>query len=99
MSSGGKWHCLPVYLGMVRSCTLSFVAIADSLTDLVVVSGGYDKEDKAARAYDLAALKFWGPSSHINFPVIVQTFPFSYYIVFYHLLFAKCPMPSVIIMA
>ncbi|GMY32384.1 AP2-like ethylene-responsive transcription factor ANT [Fagus crenata] len=25
-------------------------------------------EEKAARAYDLAALKYWGPSTHINFP-------------------------------
>lgn len=32
-------------------------------------SGGYDKEEKAARAYDLAALKYWGPTTHINFPV------------------------------
>ncbi|XP_075498600.1 AP2-like ethylene-responsive transcription factor ANT isoform X3 [Primulina tabacum] len=31
--------------------------------------GGYDMEDKAARAYDLAALKYWGPSTHINFPL------------------------------
>ncbi|CAL4913385.1 unnamed protein product [Urochloa decumbens] len=31
--------------------------------------GGYDAEDKAARAYDLAALKYWGPATHINFPV------------------------------
>ncbi|CAI0470651.1 unnamed protein product [Linum tenue] len=31
--------------------------------------GGYDKEEKAARAYDLAALKYWGPTTHINFPV------------------------------
>ncbi|CAK9272716.1 unnamed protein product [Sphagnum jensenii] len=31
--------------------------------------GGYDKEDKAARAYDLAALKYWGPSTTINFPL------------------------------
>ncbi|XP_072056913.1 AP2-like ethylene-responsive transcription factor CRL5 [Arachis hypogaea] len=26
-------------------------------------------EQKAARAYDLAALKYWGPSTHINFPL------------------------------
>lgn len=31
--------------------------------------GGYDKEEKAARAYDLAALKFWGPTTTTNFPV------------------------------
>ncbi|KAJ4750397.1 AP2-like ethylene-responsive transcription factor AIL1 [Rhynchospora pubera] len=31
--------------------------------------GGYDKEEKAARAYDLAALKYWGPSTNINFPL------------------------------
>jgi hypothetical protein len=35
----------------------------------VAVLGGYDMEEKAARAYDLAALKYWGPSTHINFPV------------------------------
>ena len=35
------------------------------------VLGGYDMEEKAARAYDLAALKYWGPSTHINFPVII----------------------------
>ncbi|XP_019182889.1 PREDICTED: AP2-like ethylene-responsive transcription factor ANT isoform X2 [Ipomoea nil] len=32
-----------------------------------VYLGGYDNEEKAARAYDLAALKYWGPSTHINF--------------------------------
>jgi hypothetical protein len=31
-------------------------------------------EEKAARAYDLAALKYWGPSTHINFPVMIFTF-------------------------
>ncbi|KAI3758483.1 hypothetical protein L6452_06046 [Arctium lappa] len=34
-----------------------------------VYLGGYDMEKKAARAYDLAALKYWGSSTHINFPL------------------------------
>ncbi|XP_061355116.1 AP2-like ethylene-responsive transcription factor PLT1 [Gastrolobium bilobum] len=34
-----------------------------------VYLGGYDKEDKAARAFDLAALKFWGTSTTTNFPI------------------------------
>ncbi|KAJ9559698.1 hypothetical protein OSB04_004858 [Centaurea solstitialis] len=33
--------------------------------------GGYDQEEKAARAYDLAALKYWGPTTHINFSLAV----------------------------
>ncbi|KAK6125023.1 hypothetical protein DH2020_041201 [Rehmannia glutinosa] len=33
------------------------------------VPRGYDKEEKAARAYDLAALKYWGATTHINFPL------------------------------
>nr|APQ47379.1 AP2/ERF domain-containing transcription factor [Vernicia montana] len=38
-----------------------------------VYLGGYDKEEKAARAYDLAALKYWGPTATTNFPVTDYT--------------------------
>ncbi|KAL7157892.1 hypothetical protein ABFS83_02G106700 [Erythranthe nasuta] len=31
--------------------------------------GAYDNEEDAARTYDLAALKYWGPASILNFPV------------------------------
>ena len=34
--------------------------------------GGYDTEDKATKAYDLVALKYWSPATHINFPVSVM---------------------------
>ncbi|XP_015071166.1 ethylene-responsive transcription factor WRI1 [Solanum pennellii] len=31
--------------------------------------GAYDSEEAAARTYDLAALKYWGPTTLLNFPV------------------------------
>ncbi|XP_038971802.1 AP2-like ethylene-responsive transcription factor SMOS1 [Phoenix dactylifera] len=34
-----------------------------------VYLGAYDDEETAARAYDLAALKYWGAGTLINFPV------------------------------
>ncbi|OEL14675.1 AP2-like ethylene-responsive transcription factor [Dichanthelium oligosanthes] len=33
--------------------------------------GAYDDEEAAARAYDLAALKYWGPETILNFPASV----------------------------
>ncbi|CAN1258571.1 Ethylene-responsive transcription factor WRI1 [Linum perenne] len=36
--------------------------------DLVYL-GAYDEEEAAARTYDLAALKYWGPATTLNFPV------------------------------
>ncbi|CAL9748073.1 unnamed protein product [Musa acuminata subsp. burmannicoides] len=35
--------------------------------------GAYDDEEAAARAYDLAALKYWGPESALNFPFVTYT--------------------------
>ncbi|KAL6641979.1 hypothetical protein ACP70R_020160 [Stipagrostis hirtigluma subsp. patula] len=35
----------------------------------IVYLGAYDSEEAAARAYDLAALKYWGPETLLNFSV------------------------------
>lgn len=35
-------------------------------------TGAYDVEESAARAYDLAALKYWGTSTFTNFPVRIS---------------------------
>lgn len=36
---------------------------------LLIFSGAYDDETAAAHAYDLAALKYWGQDTILNFPV------------------------------
>jgi hypothetical protein len=47
-----------------------------------VYLGAYNEEEAAARAYDLAALKYWGPTTYTNFPVrtSICDFLLSYYI-------------------
>lgn len=39
---------------------------------VVEISGAYDNEETAAHAYDLAALKYWGQETIINFPVLLK---------------------------
>ena len=46
-------------------------------------------EEKAARAYDCAALKYWGPSTHINFPVHYDSVELFFLVLF--VLFAMWP--------
>ena len=43
-----------------------FLIILNSVCNNI---GAYDDEEAAARAYDLAALKYWGAGTQINFPV------------------------------
>ncbi|KAM7252586.1 hypothetical protein ACFE04_008095 [Oxalis oulophora] len=38
-----------------------------------VYLGAYDDEDAAAHSYDLAALKYWGPDTILNFPLSTYT--------------------------
>lgn len=39
-----------------------------------LLAGAYDGEKDAAGAHDLAALKYWGPTTPLNFPVCVIFF-------------------------
>ena len=43
-----------------------------TMVSFLKFSGAYDDEEAAARAYDLAALKYWGTSTFTNFPVYIS---------------------------
>lgn len=44
------------------------------MDDRLCGTGAYDAEEAAARTYDLAALKYWGPETVLNFPVRLFSF-------------------------
>ncbi|KAG6527138.1 hypothetical protein ZIOFF_009231 [Zingiber officinale] len=54
-------------LFLFHNLTVDFLVGHASVNGELVGTRGYDMEEKAARAYDLAALKYWGVNTHINF--------------------------------
>ncbi|CAI9765061.1 unnamed protein product [Fraxinus pennsylvanica] len=50
-------------------CVLDDDDLCPRICRCTVYLGAYDNEESAARTYDLAALKYWGPDTPLNFPL------------------------------
>ncbi|OEL28859.1 AP2-like ethylene-responsive transcription factor [Dichanthelium oligosanthes] len=60
-----------IYRGVTRGFCgrVKLVSYSAAAVEWVLSQCAYDDEEAAARAYDLAALKYWGAGTQINFPV------------------------------
>lgn len=70
LSSLSRWVQAISKETILFHCGSSLVTKRDwTFSFLINISGAYDDEEAAARAYDMAALKYWGTSTFTNFPV------------------------------
>ena len=58
-----------LWLGVTEKEEMGILISWEFGFDIDIGVGAYDDEEAAARAYDLAALKYWGQDTMLNFPV------------------------------
>lgn len=64
-----------VYVSLWGFSCIEELVLEINVTRWIDRPGAYDEEEAAARAYDLAALKYWGPGTVINFKVHLICIP------------------------
>ncbi|KAG6534127.1 hypothetical protein ZIOFF_008011 [Zingiber officinale] len=69
-SSSSRTLLIPLY-AVHECCRSKQIEVSPSSVQIPAHAGSYVSEEMAARAHDLAALKYWGPgpSTKLNFPV------------------------------